>query len=201
MIENLPTYFEVKIGNSKFEMMTESLITTLCHQYLNKNQNIYNFDHYEVIFQSVNLEIQKFLEHLVKKESNDFDLLSDWIEQFQDFQQEKNQHLCRDFVVEFSDNSKWSIKLLDLLSIKYGDEIDEDDPLLKDEKLLLKWINSLNWKDLELYAEEIQRPQPAPDYVEEFKKAKKEIIAWEKTINLLDLLEASNDEEEDDRSL
>lgn len=201
MIENLPAYFEVKIGNSKFQMMTESLITTLCHQYLNKHQNVYNFDHYEVLFHSVKLEIQKFLEHLTNNEINELDLLEDWVDKFQDFQQEKNKYLCKDFVVEFSDNSKWSIKLLDLLSLKYDDEIDEDDPMLKNEQLLLKWVTSLSWKDLEMYAEEIQRPQPEPDYVKEFKKAKKEIVVWEKTMNLLDLLEASNDEEDDDQSL
>ena len=201
MTENLPSYFEVKIGNSKFGMMTESLITTLCHQYLNKHQNIYNFDHYEMIFHSVKLEIEKFVETLVEKQVEELDLLGNWIEDFQTFQQEKNQHLCRDFVVEFSDGSKWSIRLLDLLSIKYDDEIDDDDPILKDENLLLKWINTLSWNDLEPFAEEIQRPQPAPDYVKEFKKAKKEIIVWEKTINLLDLLETSNDEDEDDRPI
>jgi len=201
MTENLPSYFEVKIGNSKFEMMTESLITTLCHQYLNKYQNVYNFDHYEVIFDSVKSELQKFLENIAGRDFKEIDLLGNWAEEFQLFQQQKNQHLCKDFVVEFSDSSKWSIKLLDLLSIKYDDDIDEDDPLLHDEKLLLKWINTLAWTDIEPYAEEIQRPQPSPDYAKEFKRAKKEIISWEKTINLLDLLEASNIEDEDDRSL
>jgi hypothetical protein len=202
MIENLPTYFEVKIGNSKFDMMTESLITTLCHQYLNKNQNIYNFDHYEVIFISVKLELQKFINSLVEKDIKELDILGDWIEQFQEFQQDKNQYLCKDFVVEFSDKSKWSIKLLDLLSLKYNDEeIDDDDPFVKNEKLILNWVKTLNWNDLEMYADEIQRPQPEPDYAKEFKRAKKEIISWEKTINLLDLLEASNSEEEDDQPL
>ena len=202
MIENLPTYFEVKIGNSKFDMMTESLITTLCHQYLNKNQNIYNFDHYEVIFISVKLELQKFINSLVEKDIKELDILGDWIEQFQEFQQDKNQYLCKDFVVEFSDKSKWSIKLLDLFSLKYNDEeIDDDDPFVKNEKLILNWVKTLNWNDLEMYADEIQRPQPEPDYAKEFKRAKKEIISWEKTINLLDLLEASNSEEEDDQPL
>lgn len=202
MIENLPTYFEVKIGNSKFDMMTESLITTLCNQYLNKNQNIYNFDHYEVIFVSVKLELQKFISSLVEKDIKELDILGDWIEQFQEFQQNKNQYLCKDFVVEFSDKSKWSIKLLDLLSLKYNDEeIDDDDPFVKNEKLILNWVKTLNWNDLEMYADETQRPQPEPDYAKEFKRAKKEIISWEKTINLLDLLEASNSEEEDDQPL
>jgi hypothetical protein len=202
MIENLPTYFEVKIGNSKFDMMTESLITTLCHQYLNKNQNIYNFDHYEVIFISVKLELQKFINSLVEKDIKELDILGDWIDQFQEFQQNKNQYLCKDFVVEFSDKSKWSIKLLDLFSLKYNDEeIDDDDPFVKNEKLILNWVKTLNWNDLEMYADEIQRPQPEPDYAKEFKRAKKEIISWEKTINLLDLLEASNSEEEDDQPL
>jgi len=202
MIENLPTYFEVKIGNSKFDMMTESLITTLCHQYLNKNQNIYNFDHYEVIFISVKLELQKFLNSLVEKDIKELDILGDWIDQFQEFQQNKNQYLCKDFVVEFSDKSKWSIKLLDLFSLKYNnEEIDDDDPFVKNEKLILNWVKTLNWNDLEMYADEIQRPQPEPDYAKEFKRAKKEIISWEKTINLLDLLEASNSEEEDDQPL
>lgn len=202
MTENLPSYFEVKIGNSKFEMLTESLITTLCHQYLNKYQNVYNFDHYEVIFESVKFELQKFLENIVEKENKEFDLLGDWPEEFQLFQQQKNQHLCKDFVVEFSDGSRWSIRILDLLSLKYDDEdVDENDPILHDEKLLLKWINTLSWNDIEPFAEEIQRPQPAPDYGKEFRRAKKEIISWEKTINLLDLLEASNNEDEDDRSL
>jgi hypothetical protein len=202
MIENLPTYFEVKIGNSKFDMMTESLITTLCHQYLNKYQNIYNFDQYEVIFHSVKIEIEKYVFNLAENNIKEIDILGNWAEKFQEFQQDKNQHLCKDFVVEFSDNSKWSVKLLDLLSLKYNDQdIDDDDPFIKNEKLILNWAKTLIWSDLEMYAEEIQRPQPEPDYAKEFKRAKKEIVSWEKTINLLDLLEASNEEDEDDRPI
>ena len=41
--------------------MTESLINSICHQYLNKHQTLYNFEHYDVLFSTAKVEIEKFL--------------------------------------------------------------------------------------------------------------------------------------------
>jgi hypothetical protein len=48
-----------------------------------------------------------------------------------------------------------------------------------------------------MFAEEIQRPQPETNYSRIWKRSKKEIIDWDKTINLLDLMEMTNSTEDD----
>ena len=35
---NLPQYFQVKMGKTEYEIETESLVSTLCHQFLNTNR-------------------------------------------------------------------------------------------------------------------------------------------------------------------
>ena len=104
-----------------------------------------------------------------------------------------------DFILEFSDKSKWSIRLLDLLSIRYnGEDVPDDDPFVKDEQAITEWVKTLAWDDVFQLAEEIKRPEFCPDYNEELAEAKVEIVPWDKSINLLDLFESTlNDDEQD----
>lgn len=198
MLENIPTFYPVKIGNSKFEMLTESIINSLCQQYLNHYQNKYNFDHYEMVYITVKSEVEKYVNTQIESNIECFDFLGGWLDEFIAFQNKKNEFLCKDFIVEFSDESMWSIKILDLLNFKYnGDKIDETDPFVQDENLILEWASSLKWEDISYFAEEIKRPQPAPDYNDEFINAKKEIKPWDETVNLLSFLETTFDDNED----
>lgn len=199
IMSSLPKYFSVKLGNSKFKMMTESLINSICHQYLNKHQTLYNFEHYDVLFSTAKVEIEKFLIFKIDNGFKFFDFFDNWQEEFQSFQVDKNKFLCKDFILEFSDKSKWSIRLLDLLSIRYnGEDVPDDDPFVKDEQAITEWVKTLAWDDVFQLAEEIKRPEFCPDYNEELAEAKVEIVPWDKSINLLDLFESTlNDDEQD----
>lgn len=198
IMSSLPSYFSVKLGNTKYKMMTESLINSICHQYLNKHQNLYNFEHYDVLFSTVKAEIEKFLIHRAENNVKTFDFFDNWQEEFQSFQVDKNKFLCKDFILEFSDKSKWSIRLLDLLSMRYnGEDVPDDDPFVKDEQAIKDWVKTLSWDDISMLAEEIKRPDLCPDYNDELSKADIEIVPWEKSINLLDLFESTLDDEQD----
>jgi hypothetical protein len=198
IMSSLPSSFPVKLGNSRYKMKIESLINSICHQYLNKHQKLYNFEHYDILFNTVKLEIEKFLIHKIENGLKFFDFFDEWQEEFQTFQVDKNKFLCKDFIIEFSDKSKWSIRLLDLLSLRYnGEDISEDDPFVKDEAAIINWVRTLNWDDILPFAEEIKRPEFCPDYNDEIVKADVEIVPWDKSINLLDLFESTlNDEQE-----
>ncbi len=204
--DDKPVYFEVKMGKSIYEIELSSLVSTMTHQFLSSKKNTYNLDHYEIIYITTKSEITEYINHLTNQDIHFIDLFDDWISDFHTYQNEKNKVFCKDLIIEFSDQSKWCIKLLDLLAIKNGGdlsdfEVDYQDPILNDEKLMIKWVNSLKWKDISILAEEIQRPQPEPDYGKEWRKAKKEIKEWDKTLNILDLLEISNIEDEDDQTI
>ena len=58
---------------------------------------------------------------------------------------------------------------------------------------------NLSWNDLAHFAEEIQRPQPEPDYNNEWKDAFKIIKEWENSFSILELIGESDtiDEIED----
>ena len=109
------------------------------------------------------------------------------------------------------DTEEKDIRLIDILSIKAGSdedsfEIDIDDPLINDDDSLLKWIQeNLTWNDISHFAEEIQRPQPEPDYNDEWKESTKIIKEWENTFSILELVgktdiidESQNSDEPDD---
>ena len=179
-------------------MMTDSLINSICHLYLNKHQKLYNFEHYDILYSTAKMEIEKFLIFKIENGLKFFDFFDGWPEEFQSFQVDKNKFLCKDFILEFSDKSKWSIRLLDLLSLRYnGEDVPDDDPFVKDEEAIVKWVKTLAWDDIVQFAEEIKRPELCPDYNEELSEAKVEITPWDKSINLLDLFESTLDDEQD----
>lgn len=61
------------------------------------------------------------------------------------------------------------------------------------------------WDDVKDLAEEIERPQPEPDYENEWAVVEKSISKWDETINILDFFELDDTieyvEEDDDKSL
>lgn len=199
---DLPVFFEVKMGKSIYEMETKSLISTMTQQFLSSKREDYNSDHYNLLFSTTRQEVKDYIEHLWELENIFIDLFGNWMEDFHNFQNEKNKVFCRDLIVEFKDGSKWSIKLIDLLSLKNTEnsvsfEVDLDDPILKNDEDLIKWVNTLKWNEVSMFAEEIQRPQPETNYSRIWKRSKKEIIDWDKTINILDLMEMTNSTEDD----
>ena len=199
---DLPVFFEVKMGKSIYEMETKSLISTMTQQFLSSKREDYNSDHYNLLFSTTRQEVKDYIEHLWELENIFIDLFGNWMEDFHNFQNEKNKVFCRDLIVEFKDGSKWSIKLIDLLSLKNTEnsvsfEIDLDDPILKNDEDLIKWVNTLKWNEVSMFAEDIQRPQPETNYSRIWKRSKKEIIDWDKTINILDLMEMTNSTEDD----
>lgn len=199
---DLPVFFEVKMGKSIYEMETKSLLSTMTQQFLSSKREDYNADHYNLLFSTTKQEIEDYIEHLWEMDNIFIDLFGNWMEGFHEFQNEKNKVFCRDLIVEFKDGSKWSIKLIDLLSLKNSEnpstfEVDFDDPILKNDEDLIKWVNTLKWNEVSMFAEEIQRPQPETNYSRVWKRSKKEIIDWDKTINILDLMEMTNSTEDD----
>ena len=209
LTKSLPDYFEVKIGSSIFELQTETLVTSMSHQYISKNTSYENIDSYDMIFSITKNEIENYLSEKYKNDDVFIDLFGDWTEDFRNFHSKKNEPLCRDLIFSFKDGSKWSIKFLDLLSIRteYASEaiINFDDPIVKDDLLFHEWVKSLKWSEISHLADEIQRPQPEPDYEEEWANCEKELVVWENEINILDFIDFDDriSEEEDsvDRSI
>ena len=92
-----------------------------------------------------------------------------------------------------------------MISLSGNAIIDFDDPLVKKDEEFLEWANSLTWEDVKHLADEIQRPQPEPDYETEWKESEKEIIKWENELSILDFYELDDkirfEETLDDQSL
>ena len=159
---------------------------------------------YDAVFTVTKSEIEDFLLSKTLSGENFIDIFGDWILEFRFYHHKKNEPLCRDIQFTFSDESEWSIKFIDLLTIKAKDKdyiINFKDPIVTDEKLLNEYIQSLTWEDVKHYAEELKRPQPEPNYEKEWADCTKTIVQWEDTIDILDFLELDDkiyEEEEDD---
>ncbi len=206
---NLPEYFEVKIGSSIFELETDPLLTSMTHQYLSRNSAIDESESYDILFGITKSEIKSFLYDKSKNDETFIDLFGNWVEDFKVYHEKRNEPLSRDLEFEFSDGSKWVIKVLDLMALRAnpnGDfAIDFDDDLLKNDDEFIAWVNSLEWDDLKHLADEIKRPQPEPDYDAEWKKSNKSIVNWEEKFSIFDFFEIndtiSEEESDIDRSI
>ena len=64
----LPDYFEVKVGSSIFELDTDTLLTSMSHQYLSRNVNLDESTNYDIIFGVTKTEIKSFLYEKAKNE-------------------------------------------------------------------------------------------------------------------------------------
>ena len=203
-------YFKVKLGKLTYEIELSSLIAVMANQIISSNPALSHEENYDIAFEVTKNEIFDYLKSLDTEEKDTIDLFDNWFYDFTTFQKQKNKPFCKDLIIEFSDKSKWSIRLIDILSIKAGSdedsfEIDIDDPLINDDDSLLKWIQeNLTWNDISHFAEEIQRPQPEPDYNDEWKESLKIIKEWENTFSILelvgktDIIDESQDSDEPD---
>lgn len=204
----LPEYFEVQLGNFTYSLDTMTLISSMSHQFISKTSNINSLDNYDIIYTVTRSEIEDYLVNLVENNINFIDLFGDWLDDFRLFHAKKNEPICRDVSFDFSDGSKWNIKLLDLLAYK-NDNFDEDfdfnDPILHDDEKLQNWLSDLSWNEVVNFAEEVSRPQPEPNYEEEWKNCEKRIVKWNETIDILDFFEINDTIEleidQDDKSL
>lgn len=197
----LPEYFSVQLGNTKYDLNTEALVSSMSHQFISQTTNTNNFSNYDIIYNVAKDEIEEYLCDLNEKNINEINLFGNWIDDFKAFHSKKNEPICRDIVFSFSNKSKWSVKILDLLSLKENYEltyIDYDDPLLTDDDKLMDYIGSLDWDTVKDIAEEIEKPQPEPNYDDEWKICAKEIVLWENSIDLIDFLEVDDILELDD---
>lgn len=204
----MPEFFEVKIGNSQYELNTDSLVASMAHQYISKS-SLENIENYDLLFELTKNELHDYLRYLCENKIYFVDLFGDWQNDFKAFNAKKNEPLCRDLIFSFTDGSKWSIKLIDLIALKFPREnesvVNFDDSFIADDKKILRWVKTLTWEDVKDFAEETQRPQPEPDYEFEWKNSKKSIQNWENEISLLEYLERdgiiSLEDYADDRSI
>ena len=205
----LPDYFEVKIGSSIFELETETLLTSMAHQYLTRNTTIDENHNYDIIFGITKTEIKSFLYDKAKNDELFIDLFGNWIEDFRKFQNKRNEPLSRDLEFEFSDGSKWIIKIIDLMTLRSSPDCDFsinfDDELLQNDENLLSWVETLNWDDIKHLADEIKRPQPEPDYAKEWQSVNKSITKWDDNFSIFDFFEIddtmSEEDSDDDRPI
>ena len=198
----LPEYFEVKIGSSIFELETDTLLTSMSHQYLTRNTSTDENHNYDMIFAITKTEIKSFLFEKAKNDELFIDLFGNWVEEFRNFQNKRNEPLSRDIEFEFSDGSKWIIKILDLMTLRSSPEsdfsINFDDELLHDDENLISWIETLEWEDIKHLVDEVKRPQPEPNYAEEWKSINKNIIKWEDNFSIFDFFEIDDTMSEED---
>ena len=194
MKTKLPDYFTVKMGNLSYEIDSETLISSMSYQFISKSTNSQSFENFDVIYTVTKTEIEDFLIKKAEKKELFVDLFGNWYDEFKEYHNQKNQPICRDLSFEFSDGSKWIIKILDIVALKDDGEleINFEDPLLLNDVELFDFVNELEWDQVKDLAEEIQRPQPEPDYGLEWKNCKKEIVNWEESIDILDFFEISD---------
>ena len=64
--------------------------------------------------------------------------------------------------------------------------INFDDEILQNDDNFLEWVNSLEWNDIKHLADEIRRPQPEPEYENEWKMSQKNLVKWEDNFNIFD---------------
>ena len=191
----IPEYFKVKIGKAEMELESDCLISTMCHQVIHKKNSLYNSEDFVMIFDVTKSEIKDFLLSSYINLEDEIDIFGDWMEKFNEYQVEKNKLFCKDLIIEFGDGTKWTVKILDVLYIKNSlegkdpDIIDLDDSLLHDDLLMIKWIEKhVKWEDISSYAELVKTDEKEAYRTKNFKKAKKEFVAWEKNLSIFDFI-------------
>ena len=191
----IPEYFKVKIGKAEMELESDCLISTMCHQVIHKKNSLYNSDDFVMIFDVTKSEIKDFLLSSYINLEEEIDIFGDWMEKFNEYQVEKNKLFCKDLNIEFGDGTKWTVKILDVLYIKNSlegidpDIIDLDDSLLHDDVLMIKWIEkNVKWEDISSYAELVKTDEKEAYRTKNFKRAKKEFVAWEKNLSIFDFI-------------
>lgn len=191
----IPETIPVIIGKNVFHMDSESLIASLVHQTIHKNNLLYNSDDFAMIFDVTKIEITNFLKKKLDSEFEAFDFFDEWMVEFDEFQLKKNQIFCKDLVITFPDKIQFIIKLLDVISIRNSfldrdeNDVDDDDPILNDHELLIQWVEeNLTWDQLSPYAEYVKTDRQENTRNKNFLKATKKITEWDKRLSIFDFI-------------
>ena len=208
--EKIPERIPVKIGKNIFQMETESLIASLVHQTIHKNNLLYNSDDFAMIFDVTKIEITNFLTKKINGDFEAFDFFDEWMSEFDEYQLNKNKIFCKDLFITFPDKSQFAIKLLDLISIRNSfldrdeNDVDDDDPILNDAELLIAWVDeNLTWDQLSPYAEYVKTDRQENTRIKNFNKATKKIQEWDRQLSIFDFISKgdmiiSSDEDDDE---
>jgi hypothetical protein len=206
----LPERIPVIIGKNIFHMESESLIASLVHQTIHKNNLLYNSDDFAMIFDVTKIEITNFLRKKLTPEFEAFDFFDNWMTEFDEFQIKKNKTFCKDLIITFPDKLQFTVKLLDVISLrnvildKDENDVDDDDPILNDPQLLLDWIDeNLDWEQLSPYAEYVKTDRQENTRNKNFLKATKKIVEWERHLSIFDFISKgdmilTSDEDDDE---
>jgi hypothetical protein len=192
-------------------MESESLIASLVHQTIHKNNLLYNSDDFAMIFDVTKIEITNFLKKKLDEDFEAFDFFDDWMSEFDEFQVRKNKVFCKDLFITFPDKIQFVVKLLDVISLRNAmldrdeNDVDEDDPILNDHQMLLDWMDeNLTWDQLSPYAEYVKSDRQENTRNKNFGKATKKIVEWERHLSIFDfiskgdmILTSEEDDEED----
>ena len=76
---DIPETIPVKIGKNVFHMESESLIASLVHQTIHKNNLLYNSDDFAMIFDVTKIEITNFLRKKINSDFEVFDFFDGWM--------------------------------------------------------------------------------------------------------------------------
>jgi len=191
----IPERIPVVIGKNVFHMDSENLIASLVHQTIHKNNLLYNSDDFAMIFDVTKIEITNFLKKKLSQDFEAFDFFDNWMSEFDEYQLNKNKLFCKDLLITFPDKIQFSIKFLDVLSLRNAmldhdeNDIDDDDPVLQDPNLILSWIEeNLTWEQLSPYAEYVKTDRQENTRNKNFPKATKKIIEWERQLSIFDFI-------------
>lgn len=199
----------VKIGKNIFHMDSEQLIASMTHQVIHKNNLLFNSDEFGIIFDVTKIEVTNFLKKYISNNFESFDFFNNWMIEFDNYQLEKNKYFCKDLLITFPDRTQFSVRFLDILSLKNKieekdeNEIDDEDPMLKDPTLMINWVNeNLDWDDISEYAEFVKTSRQESTRNKNFIKAEKKITEWQKQLSIFDFISKgdmiiSNDDDED----
>jgi len=124
----IPERIPVIIGKNVFQMESESLIASLVHQTIHKNNLLYNSDDFGMVFDVTKIEITNFLKKKISQDFEAFDFFDSWMLEFDEYQINKNKLFCKDLIITFPDKAQFSIKFLDVLSLRNAMlDFDEND--------------------------------------------------------------------------
>jgi hypothetical protein len=205
----IPERIPVIIGKNVFQMESKSLIASLVHQTIHKNNLLYNSDDFGMVFDVTKIEITNFLKKKISQDFEAFDFFDNWMSDFEEYQINKNKLFCKDLLITFPDKLQFSVKFLDILSLRNEmldcdeNDIDADDPILQDNQLMLDWIDeNLTWEHLSPYAEYIKTDRQESTRNKNFLKATKKVVEWDRQLSIFDFISKCdmillNEDEED----
>lgn len=208
--EEIPERIPVIIGKNIFHMESESLIASLVHQTIHKNNLLYNSDDFAMIFDVTKIEITNFLRKKLDSDFEAFDFFDNWMSEFDEYQLNKNKLFCKDLIITFPDKIQFSVKFLDVLSLRNAmldrdeNDVDDDDPVLKDPQLIVDWIDeNLTWEQLSPYADYVKTDRQENTRNKNFGKATKKVVEWERQLSIFDFISKgdmiiSNEDDDDE---